>query len=148
MDGPLVILPALFGSIIWLTYIIVDGFRRRQQLRVTNEFHNKLLDRIGSASEFVEFFNSEGGARFIGTLSPDRAAPSTRIVSAVQWGITMLSLGVAIFVLVGNRQFREETVDTLTFLATVAAGLGAGMVLSALASYVIGRRMGILSDKK
>ena len=143
-----IVLPAMFGSVIWLTYIIVDGFRRRQQLRVMNEFHNKLLDRIGSASEFVEFFNSEGGARFIDTLSAERGAPSSRIMAAAQWGLTMLSLGVAIFILVSNREFREEAGDLLTFLATVTVGLGAGMVLSALVSYAAARRMGILTDKK
>src|SRR5688500_10136424 len=138
-----IVLPALFGSVIWLTYIVVDGFRRRQQLRVMNEFHNKLLDRIGSASEFVEFFNSEGGARFIETLSTERGAgaPSTRILSAVQWGLTMLSLGVAIFILTGNRRFPQEAADTLTFLATVTVGLGAGMVLSSAVSYLAAQRM-------
>jgi hypothetical protein len=143
-----IVLPALFGSVIWLTYIIVDGFRRRQQLRVMNEFHNKLLDRIGSASEFVDFFNSEGGARFIDTLSAERGAPATRIMSAVQWGLTMLSLGIAIFILTSSRSFPQDAADTLTFLATVSVGLGAGMVLSALASYVAARSMGVLNDKK
>jgi hypothetical protein len=147
MDGPIIVLPALFGSIIWLTHIIVDGFRRRQQLRVMNEFHNKLLDRIGSASEFVEFFNSEGGARFIETLSAQRSAPSARILAAVQWGLTMLSLGVAIFILTANRRFTEEVADMLTFLATVAVGLGAGMVLSSAVSYLAARRIGVLNGK-
>jgi hypothetical protein len=147
MDGPIIILPALFGSIIWLVYIVVDGIRRRQQLRVMNDLHNKLLDRIGSASEFVEFFNSEAGARFIESLSTERGAPAGRIMAAAQWGLTMLSLGVAIFVLVSNRRFNEEPADMLMFLATVAVGLGAGMVLSSAVSYLAAQRMGVLNKR-
>jgi hypothetical protein len=148
MDGPMIVLPALFGSVVWLVYIIVDGFRRRQQLRVVNEFHSKLLDRIGSAREFVDFFNSDAGSRFIESLSTERAAPAARILSALQWGLTALFLGVAIFILVGNRHYQEETADVLTFIATVVVGLGGGMVVSAAVSYLAAQRMGVLNKRQ
>jgi hypothetical protein len=144
MNEIVIVMPALFGSVVWLAYIVVDGFRRRQQLRVVNEFHNKLLDRIGSASDFVEFFNSEAGTRFLESLSTERGAPAARIVSALQWGLTMVTVGVAVFILLGNRPFEEEVTDALTFVATLAVGLGAGMVLSSAVSYVAAGRMGIL----
>jgi hypothetical protein len=148
MDGPIIILPALFGSVIWLVYIVVDGMRRRQQLRVMNEFHGKLLERIGSASGFVEFFNSEAGSRFIESLSADRGAPAARIISSVQGGVTVLSLGIALFILVSSRSYSRQTADALTFIATVGVGLGVGMVVSSALSYVAARRMGVLNDKK
>jgi hypothetical protein len=148
MDGPILILPALFGSVIWLVYIVVDGIRRRQQLRVMNEFHQKLLDRIGSASEFVDFFNSEAGSRFIDSLSTDRSAPKARILSSVQRGLTSLSLGIAIFILVSSRSYSREAADILTFVATLGVGVGSGLVVSSALSYLAARRMGILNDKK
>ena len=143
----MIVLPALFGSIIWLVYIIVDGLRRRQQLRVVNEFHSKLLDRIGSASDFVDFFNSDAGSRFIESLSTERGAPAARIISSVQWGLTLLSLGIAIFILVSSRSYREEAADMLTFVATVSVGVGSGMVVSSALSYLAARRMGIFNRR-
>jgi hypothetical protein len=54
-----------------MVYVIVDSFRRRQQLRVMGEFHNKLLDRVGTAGELVEFFSTES---LICASLPRRAA--------------------------------------------------------------------------
>ena len=78
MGSEAIILPAAFGSIVWLVYIVVDGFRRRQRLRVFTEFHSKLLDRIGSAREFAEFFSSQAGERFLESLAAEKGAPQTR----------------------------------------------------------------------
>ncbi len=30
-----------FASLAWVIHVIVDAFRRRQQLRLTTEFHSK-----------------------------------------------------------------------------------------------------------
>jgi DNA-directed RNA polymerase specialized sigma24 family protein len=61
-----------FAAMAWVIHVVVDGFRRRQQLRLTTEFHGKLLDRIGSAHEFGEFLNTSGGARFLDSLLTPR----------------------------------------------------------------------------
>src|SRR4030095_9025074 len=56
MDSELIIVPSLFFMIGYIVHVIVDGYRRRQQMRVFTEFHSKLLERLGSANEFAEFF--------------------------------------------------------------------------------------------
>ena len=144
MGSEIIILPAALGSLVWLVYIIVDGFRRRQRLRVFTEFHSKLLDRIGSAREFGEFFGSEAGRRFLASLASEEGRPQARILAALQWGLTLISLGVAIFILLGNRSFRSDTVDVLAFIATVAIGIGMGSVISSVVSYVMSKRMGMV----
>jgi hypothetical protein len=156
MGSEVIILPALFGSVVWLVYVIVDGFRRRQRLRVFTEFHGKLLDRIGNAREFGEFFGSEAGERFLESMASEKGAPHARILAAVQWGFTLTVLGLALFVLVGNYdferftadRFKRETVDVIVFVATVAVGLGVGMLVSSLASYFLSKKMGLVSDRR
>ncbi len=144
MGSEAIILPAAFGSIVWLVHIIVDGFRRRQRLRVFTEFHSKLLDRIGSAREFGEFFGSEAGRRFLESLASEEGRPQARILAALQWGMTLISLGVAIFILLRSRSFQSDTVDVLAFIATVAIGIGAGSVISSQAAYLLSKRMGLV----
>jgi len=144
MGSEAIILPAAFGSIVWLVYIIVDGFRRRQRLRVFTDFHSKLLDRIGSAREFGEFFGSEAGVRFLESLASEEGRPQARILAAVQWGLTLISLGVAILILLGNRSFDSNTVDLLAFIAAVATGIGIGSLVSAFVSYLMSKRMGLV----
>lgn len=156
MGSEAIILPALFGSVVWLVYIIVDGFRRRQRLRVFTEFHTRLLDRIGSAKEFGDFFGSEAGERFLESMATEKGAPQARILAAVQWGSTLTVLGGALFLLVGTYygfdgeaepRFRRETVDLLVFMATVALGLGVGTLISSVASYLLSKRMGLLEGR-
>ena len=147
MGEEVLILPAMFGAFVWVIYIVVDGFRRRQRLRMFTEFHSKMLDRIGSAKEFGEFFTSEAGTRFLESLATEKGSPQIRVLAALQWGLTLLFLGIAIFILLGSRTFREDTVDVLSFVATVAIGVGAGTLLSSALSYGLSKRMGLWTSR-
>jgi len=148
MGSEVIVLPALFGSVVWLVYVIVDGSRRRQRIRMFTEFHSKMLDRIGSAKEFGEFFTSEAGTRFLESLASEKGSPQVRILAAMQWGITLVSLGVAIFLLLAYRPYDEDTVDVLEFVGTIAIGVGIGTLISSVLSYVLSKRMGLVSDRR
>lgn len=139
MPPEIIIAPAFFTMVGWVVYVIVDGFRRRDRLRVFTEFHSKLLDRIGSAHEFGQFLGTEGGARFLDSLSIERGAPQQRVLNAVQTGIVSLALGLAFFMLAGGRRDEEE----FMVLATVATSLGVGLLLAAVVSFVLSRYMGL-----
>src|SRR5687768_14522253 len=93
-----------FAAVAWVIYIIVDGFRRRQHIRLATEFHGKLLDRIGSAKEFGEFLNTSGGTKFLDSLTVERegGGAQIRILRAVQTGFVFLALGIGLFVLIGT----------------------------------------------
>jgi len=143
--GPIIIVPSLFFMIGWVVYVIVDGLRRRQQTRVFTEFHSKLLDRIGSGREFADFFSSEAGTRFLDSLSSsETGAPQIRILRSMQSGVVLLALGVGLFVLTNQRTFSLEAMDGLVVMATVAAAVGAGLVVSTLMSYLLSKRLGLI----
>jgi len=144
MGSEVIILPAALGSIVWLVYIIVDGFRRRQRLRVFTEFHSKLLDRIGSAREFGEFFGSDAGRRFLESLASEEGRPQARILAAMQWGLILITLSLSIFLLLSSRSFDPDTVDVLAFIATVAVGIGLGSLISSIVSYLMSKRLGLV----
>jgi hypothetical protein len=132
------------GSIIvtgWIVFVIVDGFRRRQQLRLAAEFQTRLLERIGSAREFGEFLSTESGARFLDAIAVDRHAVQTGILRALQSGIVALVVGIAIFVLARGKSYEEG----LLIVATISAALGAGLLLAAGLSYRLSKRMGTFS---
>lgn len=135
----IIIVPSFFAMVAWIVYVIVDGLSRRQHLRVFTEFHTRLLDRIGSAHEFGQFLGTEGGMRFLDSLSIERGAPQRRILNAVQTGIVLLAMGLALFMLAGGRQDEEE----FMVFATVATSLGVGLLVAAAVSYVLSRYMGL-----
>jgi hypothetical protein len=130
-------------------WVIVDGYRRRQQTRTFTEFHSKLLDRIGSAKEFGEFFGSEAGQQFLNSLSnSESGAPQIRILRSMQTGLVLLALGISLFVLTDMRTFSLEAMDGLVVTATAATGIGAGLVISTVLSYVMSRSMGLIDRSR
>lgn len=148
MDHIWVLVPlAAFGAIAWVIQVIVDGFRRRQQIRLTTEFHGKLLDRIGSAREFGEFLNTTGGAKFLDSLTIERAGGAhVRILRALQSGLVLLMLGVGLFLLVGARNLPVEAEEGVATFATITTSLGVGLLLAAGASYIVSKRLGLVDD--
>ena len=95
MVAPMIMGLGLFAMIAFITHAIVDGRRRREQIKVMTEFHNRLLDKIGSAKDLSEFLDSDGGSRFLDTMAVDRAKPDARqrLLSSLQYGLVLTALG-------------------------------------------------------
>ena len=145
MQSEIIIVPSLFFMIGYIVWVIVDGYRRRQQTRVFTEFHSKLLDRIGSAKEFAEFFSSDAGDRFLTALSnSEGAAPQLRILRSLQTGLILFALGIGLFMLTNERNFELDTMDGLMVTATAATAIGAALVVSTGMSYVLSKLMGLI----
>ena len=146
MGPEIIIVPSAFFMVGFVVYVIVDGFRRRSQARMVAEFHSRLLDRIGSAKEFGEFFASDAGKRFMDSLSASESgSPQTRILRSVQTGLVMLALGVGLFILTDQRTFSLEAMDGLVVTATVTAAVGAGLIASTLITFLLSWQMGLLN---
>ena len=145
-----------FIATAWVIHIVVDGFRRRQQIRLATEFHGKLLDRIGSAKEFGEFLNTTGGTKFLDSMTVERegGGAQIRILRAVQTGFVFLALGIGLFVLIGTTDLgfddypgaRNDEQAGFAVMATIATSIGVGLLLSAYASYGLSKRLGLLDE--
>ena len=143
-----------FAAISWVIYIIVDGFRRRQHIRLATEFHGKLLDRIGSAKEFGEFLNTSGGTKFLDSLTIEReGGPHISILRALQAGFVFLALGIGLFVLIGNTTLtfsdfpQGDDEAGIAVLATISTSIGVGLLFSAVVSYGLSRRLGLFDGE-
>ena len=64
---------SVFGSTAYIAHVVLDAIRSPQQTRLSSEFQQKLLDRVGSTQELGVFLSSEGGARLLRSLSPARS---------------------------------------------------------------------------
>jgi TRAP-type mannitol/chloroaromatic compound transport system permease large subunit len=149
MGSEVIIVPALFLMIGYVFYVVANAFTRRQQLRSTTEFQSRLLERMGTVGEFSQFLNTEGGQRFLGTMSPDAgggAAPQ-RVLRAFQSGIVMVCLGIGIFLYLGEIALDRDAYESVGFVGTVSAAVGAGLLISAYVSLKLSRRLGLLNEK-
>jgi hypothetical protein len=146
---PILLGLGFFGMIAWIVYVIVDGNRRKERLRVFTDFHAKLIDRMGSSSEFAAFLQSDGGRRFLDSLSVEKGHPADRILNAVQAGLVLAALGVGFFVAgssvaVNFDRVTEWNVNGFRVAGSIFLSLGVGFLLSAISSFALAKSLGVL----
>ena len=131
-----------FVMTAYMTKVFVDAFRRSRQMKLAAEFHNKLLERIGSAEEFGRLLESDGGQRFVESITIERVDPLARVTGSLQTGIVMTAFALGLMYLAprvsnGNEGF---SVLGVLFLA-----LGIGFIVSAVSAYLLARSHGVVA---
>jgi hypothetical protein len=136
-----VIVPVvLFAMIGWIVYIAVTAGRRKEQLKITAEFHAKVLDKMGSAKDFGEFLDTDGGKRFMGSLAVEGPSAKTRIVRCAEQAIVCLAVGIG-FLLLGS--WFEEYRDGMVVIGTIVTACGIGSLISCISSYFLSKNFGL-----
>ncbi|PYR64035.1 MAG: hypothetical protein DMF88_24005 [Acidobacteria bacterium] len=137
-----------FATVCFIVYVIVQWRGRREQQRVLNEFQTKLLDRIGSITEFGAFLNTDAGSRFLKGLTTinQSARPHARIVGAVYSGAVLGTLGIGLFMYSWWSPTLPAGVgNAINAVATAFVGLGVGFLFAAALSYWMSRQLGLLT---
>jgi hypothetical protein len=146
----------VIGGVIYVLFGIIKyivEYRRWHRIsRVNAEVHNKILDRFGSNEELLAYVDSPAGRRFLEATPmapnapPSRSvgAPFGRMLFAVQLGVILISLSVG-FWAISNRAI-EEVQPVVVALAMLALCLGIGSIISAGASYLLSRKLGLLPE--
>jgi len=139
---------ATFGFIatVFVIYLIVDGMRRRQQLRSTAEFQSRLLERIGSTREFGDFLNTPEGERFLLAITP-REKSGPRIFRTVQTAVVALFVGVAIFIYTNvSGSIVGGAGSILNLIAAVLTAAGLALGLSTAIALIWSKRLGVVES--
>jgi hypothetical protein len=140
MDPTIIILPELFGLVGFLLWMALTAWERRRRLQATAAFYQRLLDRLGSLQEFVDFVQTPQGEALLKAVTADPSIELTqaRVVRALQIGVVLLSLsagGFAIGRVVifdgpdGRQVFVALSILTLSLgLGSIASGIVAGLM--------------------
>ena len=144
---PIILGTAFFATIGWVTFVIIDGRRRRERLKVFTEFHTRLVDRMTSPAEFGQFLDSPGGQRFLATLSTERGGPKAAILRSVHTGVIMLAAGLGLMTIRRAAFFNSEGIAFMTFLSVILVSLAVGFLVSAGVSWRLGRSLGVMDDE-
>lgn len=138
------------GVLIWLIRTLVDYRRWNRLARVQAEVHSKLLDRFTANDDLLAYIQSPAGSKFLESspIKLDAAprslgAPLGRILWSLQGGLVLISGGIGLQV-VGGRVNGEDAAQPLHALGVLAIALGIGFVVSAIISYVISQRLGLI----
>ncbi|MGH9310779.1 MAG: hypothetical protein ACRD1U_15490 [Vicinamibacterales bacterium] len=141
----------VLGTLIWLIRTALDHRRWNRLSKIQAEVHTKLMDRFSSNDELLTYVQTPSGRRFLESgpsplqeAGPAMAAPFSRILWSVQAGAVLLVSGVGMLFLSGRAV--PDAREFFYIAGCLATAIGAGFVVSAAASYVLSKRLGLLDS--
>jgi hypothetical protein len=135
--------------IAWLIRTLIDYRRWNRLTNVQIDVHSRLMDRFTSNEDLLAYIHSPAGAKFLESApitldagSRNMAQPVARILWTVQGGVVLVAGGIGLEVVSGR--IRYEVGLPLHTLGVLGIALGLGLVISAIISFVISRRLGLM----
>lgn len=141
---PLIASVGFFSLVAWIVFVIVDGRRRREQLKATAEFNARLLEKMQSTSEFGAFLETDGGKRFLRSITVEGPNARSHIVRCTERGILCLAVGLGLL-LVG--WLFPMVRDGFIIIGVIVCACGIGNLVSCGASYALSRNLGIIRNE-
>ncbi len=137
------------GVATWLIRTIIDYRRWNRLSKVQTDIHTKLLDRFTGNEELLAYIQSPAGAKFLEsspiTLDPgprNVGAPLGRILWSAQAGLVSVAVGLGLAAMAP--QFPGESSLPVRAFGILGIALGLGFALSAIISFVISQRLGLI----
>ena len=137
------------GLMTWLIRTFVDYRRWSRLSKVQAEVHTKLMDRFSSNEELLAYIKSPAGAKFLEstpiTLDPGPrtlGAPLGRILWSLQGGVVLMCAGIGLWIV--SARVGAEAAQAMQAFGVLALALGTGFVVSAIISYVVSRKLGLI----
>lgn len=115
--------------------------RRQERSRAQFDLQRRMLEKFGSASEFVAFLESDSGRKFLEAISSETQTQASRVFGSIQKG--------AIFTLIGVVGFGVVALDPgelvpLAVPSGIALAVGLGYLIAAFATYKLSKQWGLL----
>jgi hypothetical protein len=135
--------------LVWLIRTLVDYRRWNRLAKVQTDVHTKILDRFTANDDVIAYIQSPAGSKFLQS-SPillDAAprsvgAPLSRILWSVQGGVVLIAGGIGLYVV--SARLSDDASQPLHALGVLGIALGVGFVVSAIISFVISQRLGLI----
>lgn len=164
--GPFLVFAVFLVAVLWVLRVVLDNRRWYRVVRVQTDMHTKLLDKFASSQEMLAYMESEAGKKFLESpafdIQPKQSAafPYARILWSAQVGLIVGVLGIGLLMLRGHipnasydstagvMQASSDADAALLVFGTIALTLGIGFLLSAVVSYILSKRLGLLEGVK
>jgi hypothetical protein len=138
-------------SLLWIIKTLVSYRRWHRTSKVHTEVHNKLLDRFTSNEDLMAYIQTPAGKRFLESAplsleEPSRpiGAPLGRILLSLQVGVILAAGAIGLLYVSGR--VLEEVAQPFYVLGVLALTVGVGFVVSAGASILLSRRLGLMNS--
>ena len=135
--------------IAWLIRTLIDYRRWNRLTNVQIEVHSRLMDRFTSNEDLLAYIQSPAGSKFLESapIALDAgprsvAAPMARVLWTVQAGVVLVAAGIGLEIVSGRVRYQVGL--PLHTLGVLGIALGLGLVISAIISFMLSRRLGLM----
>ncbi|HEV2576247.1 MAG TPA: hypothetical protein VGU25_03455 [Acidobacteriaceae bacterium] len=146
--APVVVMIVLLCALAWILRTLAENRRWTKVFTLQSEVHAKLIDRFATNQELLNYMETEPGKRFlqaapIVTETESRRMPNlvSRMIATLQVGLVLTLLGAGLLSL---KNVVGDAGTTMLVLGIVALMPGIGLILSAGALWVLGRRLNLM----
>ena len=149
--GIALIVMTITTGVVFMVKTVVEHWRWQRAMKAQNELNSKLIDRFASSEDLLAYIQSpQGKALTEGPILPQTAtraisAPLSRIFWSLQSGIVLSALGAGLMIVSSS----TDEVEVATFLngvGIVALMIGLGFAVSAVVSYLLSQRLGLVQS--
>ena len=137
------------GLAVWLIRTLVDYRRWNRLSKVQAEVHGKLLDRFTANNDLLAYIQSPAGSKFLESspITLDAGprgvgAPLGRILWSIQGGVVLIAGGIGLQLV--SLRVADDAAQPLHALGVLGIALGLGFLVSAVISFVISQRLGLI----
>lgn len=148
--GQLLIGVAFVWGTAWVIGAIVTAWRRRAETRQRADLYNRLMDKFGSSTEFLDYLQSEPGQKFIDELTAKAESPIYKILNSIQKGIILTLTGGGFLIMINlfSASLPQDAFTALAVLGTAALLIGIGFLAASAVTYLLSKAWGILTIKR
>ena len=139
----IIVMPTMFVIIGWGFKMLLNFIQQRQLTKLHFALQDKLLDKLGSSPEALEYLHSDAGEKLFALVSAERANPYNRILGALQAGAVLSLLSVGFLLL---RDMVSEGAEVFSVVGVLGLCLGLGFMVSSAAAYLFSKRWGLLDQ--
>jgi heme/copper-type cytochrome/quinol oxidase subunit 3 len=147
MAGFFVISTSL-GLFAWVVKAVIQHRRWLKASTVQAEVHTKLMDRMTTNEELLNYIQSPAGRRFLESApvradveAPNIAAPVGPIIFSMMMGIVLATVGVG-FRMAGN-YIGDDSQKAFVVVGLIILALGFGFILASVMAYLVSSRLGL-----
>ena len=138
----IIVMPTMFVIFGWAFKTAINALQTRAHMKHHYALQDKLLDKLGSSPEALEYLRSGASENVFAFATQERGNPYGRILSALQAGAVLSLLSAGFLIL---RSLLLDTFEAFTVVGVLGLCLGAGFLVSSGAAYFFSKKWGLVN---
>ena len=138
----IIVMPTMFVILGWAFKTALNALMTRGHMKYHYALQDKVLDKLGSSPEAMEYLRSGSAEKLFNFASQERTNPYSRILGALQAGAVLSLLAAGFLVLT---QILEAQTETFAVVGVLGLCLGLGFLASSGAAYYFSKNWGLIN---